>query len=216
MDYIYARVSTEEQDTQNQVAELRSKYPYARITEETKSSRKIRPKLVELLEVLEKGDRLIVWKLDRISRSMLELQEICNDLHTRGITLISTTQNVDMSTPMGKMFIAVLGMIAEMERENISERTKLGIKRKKAVAKATGQLWKRPSKHRKGGRVAAYRSPHMAARLAELKAMGYSWERITEKLAYENIEWKVSPTTATRIYAKMNARRLNRKTSKKP
>lgn len=216
MDYIYARVSTEEQDTQNQVVELKEKYPYAQVIEETKSSRKVRPKLVELLEVLEKDDRLIVWKLDRISRSMFELQKICHDLDKRGIILISTTQNVDISSPMGKMFIAVLGMIAEMERENISERTKIGQKQKRAYAEAIGRPWKKPKTHSKGGPRPVPRSPKMLARLSELKQQGLSWERIAEKLAYENERWKVCPSTANKIYARMYSKRLTDKRSFDP
>jgi len=217
-DYIYARVSSQEQDTENQIAELKALYPDAIVVEETKSSLKVRPKLVNLLEMMTKGDRLIVWKLDRISRGMVEMQQICQDLDDRGITLISTTQNIDMSTTMGKMFIAILGMIAEMERENISERTLLGLKRSKAEyeikakkAKDAGKkikAWRKDSTHKKGGRTPTPWSPKCLSRLSELKLLGHSWETIAEKLAYENAAWKMSGRTVNRTYNRMYSRKL--------
>lgn len=218
MDYIYARVSSQEQDTENQVAELKKQFPYAHVVEETKSTFKVRPKLVEVLELLEKGDTLVVWKLDRLSRNMMELQQICNDLDARGINLISTTQNVDISNPMGKMFIALLGMMAEMERENISERTLLGMKRSKAewvikaaMAKEKGKTikpWRKPTKHSKGGRTHVPRSPKCLARISELKLLGLTWKRIAEKLAYENPDWKMHPGTVHNICARMFSKNL--------
>ena len=239
MDYIYTRVSSKEQTTSNQLADLKVSFPYAHVVDETKSTYKVRPKLVELLELLEKGDQLIVWKLDRLSRNMMELQEICNDLNKRGINLISTTQNVDISNPMGKMFIALLGMMAEMERENISERTLLGIKRSKAdfeiqaeKCRAEGRKvlvsvlrkgkkikiteWRKKSKHKKGGRTHTQWSPKCLSRLSELKLLGLNWDRIAEKLAYENPDWKMHPTTVNRTYNRMFSRELSDRKSFKP
>ncbi len=239
MDYIYARVSSQEQDTRNQVAELKTQFPYAHVVEETKSTRKVRPKLVEVLELLEKGDRLIVWKLDRLSRNMMELQQICNNLDDRGINLIATTQNVDISNPMGKMFIALLGMMAEMERENISERTLLGMKRTKAEfeiqaekCRAEGKKvevwvlrkgkrtkiteWRKPTTHKKGGRTHIPRSPKCLARIAELSMLGLTWKRIAEKLAYENPAWKMHPNTVMKTRGRMFSRELIDRKSFKP
>ena len=207
MVYIYARVSTADQDTLNQTNELLKIYPGAHVVEETQSSRKIRPKLQELLEALEKGDTLIVWKFDRISRSMLELQKICQDINDRGVNLISTTENIDITTPMGKMFIAVLGMVAEMERENISERTKLGIKTKKALAEAKGLVYRKGTTHSKGGARPVPRSPKMIEMLMKLKEKGLTWERIAEKLAFANPDWKIGKSTVRRLFNREYAKR---------
>ena len=205
MDYIYARVSTEDQDTENQVAELRAKYKFAQVIEETKSTRKVRPKLRDLLDIAEAGDRLIVWKMDRLSRSMIELQTMCAELDRRGIILISFTEAIDISTPLGKMFVAVLGMVAEMERTNISERTKLGIKNKKAIALAEGRVYRKhkSTKGKKGLRPPDHRPERMLHRLVELRELGLPWGRIAEKLAYENPEWKINASTAARIHMRI-------------
>jgi len=205
LDYIYARVSTEGQDTDNQVSELKKKYPLAQVIEEVKSTKKVRPKLRDLLDIAEAGDRLIVWKLDRLSRSMMELQMMCADLDKRGVILISTTQDIDISKPMGKMFIAVLGWMAEMERDNISERTKLGMKNKRAIAEAEGKPWKKRKfyKYNSKGPPPVHRSKAMLTRLRELRGLKLTWDRVVEKLAYENIEWKIGTTTARTIYGRM-------------
>lgn len=208
MQYVYVRVSTKDQNTISQKVELSKQYPNAKIIEETASTRKERPRLQALIDHLIEGDTLIVWKLDRISRSMIELQKICSDLHERGITLISTTQNVDMSTPMGKMFVAVLGMVAEMERENISERTKIGIAARKERFKYSDEPWRKTTTHSKGGRTCRQHSDQMLKRLCELKEVGLSWRRVVEKLAYENPKWKIGSTTAARIHGRILAKKL--------
>jgi DNA invertase Pin-like site-specific DNA recombinase len=138
---------------------------------------------------------------------MIELQNMCADLAKRGVILISTTQDIDISKPMGKMFIAVLGWMAEMERDNISERTKLGMVNKKAIAEEAGKPWKKRKffKYNSKGPPPVHRSKAMLARLRELRDLKFTWDRIVEKLAYENIEWKISATTARNIYGRMYA-----------
>lgn len=210
MEYIYARVSTKKQDTKPQIAELKKKYKFAQVIQETKSSRKVRPKLRDLLDMVLEGDTIIVWKFDRISRTMLELQNMCEDLRARGVNLISFTQDIDMSTLTGKIMLLLLGMFAEMERDNISERTTIGLKNKKEEARLAGRLFKKSERegykfHKKGGQTPVPRSKKMLFRLSELKDLGFTWDRIAEKLAYENSEWKISAKTAYRISVRMYA-----------
>jgi DNA invertase Pin-like site-specific DNA recombinase len=99
-----------------------------------------RPGLKQALEHLQKGDTLVVWKLDRLGRSVKNLislnEKLCND----GIHFQSLTDSIDTSTPMGRFFFYVMSALAEMERELIIERTNAGL----AAARAQGRIGGRP------------------------------------------------------------------------
>lgn len=140
---IYCRVSTEEQDVGKQEVELkefcaRKSYEvvdvYTDVISGTKDSR---PGLDQLMKdaYQKKFDAVIVWKIDRLGRSLQHLLKIMNDFKLYHIDLISVTQMIDTTTPQGKLMFNFFGMIAEFERELISERTKLGLKRAKNVGK---------------------------------------------------------------------------------
>lgn len=101
-----------------------------------------RPGLAGLMEYVREGDTVVVWKLDRLGRNMLHILETVKALTNRGITLISTTDGIDSSTPTGRMMIGVLGSLAEYERELIKERTAL----KRASSRANGTKFGRPRK----------------------------------------------------------------------
>ncbi len=95
-----------------------------------------RPGLKRLLRTLAEGDTLVVWKLDRLGRSMRHLVVLVEELRARGINFRSLTDSIDTSTPMGRFFFHVMGALAEMERELIIERTRAGI----AAARAEGRI----------------------------------------------------------------------------
>ena len=84
-----------------------------------------RPGLAALMEYVREGDTVVVWKLDRLGRNMLHILQTVKELTDRGVTLVSTTDGIDSSTPAGRMMIGVLGSLAEYERELIKERTAL-------------------------------------------------------------------------------------------
>jgi DNA invertase Pin-like site-specific DNA recombinase len=86
-----------------------------------------RPGLSEALNVARRGDTLVIWKLDRLGRSMKGLVELAADLATRGIELRSLTDGIDTATPTGRLLFHILASIAEMERELIHERTMAGL-----------------------------------------------------------------------------------------
>ncbi|GMC13244.1 MULTISPECIES: recombinase family protein [Enterococcus] len=93
-----------------------------------------RKELNKALESLEKGDTLVVYKIDRLGRSTKQLVNIMSELQEKGINLISIKENIDTSTPMGKVIFTILSAIAELEADYISERTKEAL----AVLKENG------------------------------------------------------------------------------
>ncbi|EOL1931138.1 recombinase family protein, partial [Escherichia coli] len=86
-----------------------------------------RPGLKRALKKLKPGDTLMVWKLDRLGRSMRHLVALTDELQQQGINFRSLTDNIDTSTPMGRFFFHIMGALAEMERELIVERTRAGL-----------------------------------------------------------------------------------------
>ncbi|MDD2358663.1 MAG: recombinase family protein [Thiovulaceae bacterium] len=135
----YARVSTTDQNLSLQKEALQ-KAGCERIYEDTISgTRADRPGLAKVLEMLRSGDTLVVWKLDRLGRSVKNLITLVTELHSNGIHFKSLTDSIDTGTPSGRFFFHVMASLAEMERELIIERTRAGLE----VARALG---------RKGGR----------------------------------------------------------------
>ncbi|MCP4651232.1 MAG: recombinase family protein [PVC group bacterium] len=142
---IYCRVSTRDQNPENQVIKLkdfaeRNDYAYD-IFEERESSRKTRPIKNELLQRLRNReyDSVLVWKLDRWARSIRELINEVMELHDKGINFISIQDNIDLSSANGKLQFHILSAFADFERNIISDRTLLGLERAKAEGKQLGR-----------------------------------------------------------------------------
>ncbi|HAT84574.1 MAG TPA: DNA resolvase [Rhizobiales bacterium] len=95
--------------------------------------------LTELLESLEEGDTLVVWKLDRLGRSTIHLLQLLDDLRKRGIDFQAITQGIDTTTAIGRMVYGQLAVFAEFEREQIKERTKAGMEAAKKRGKHIGR-----------------------------------------------------------------------------
>jgi DNA invertase Pin-like site-specific DNA recombinase len=133
VDVGYARVSTLDQDLTIQLTALDEAGCHP-IYQEKKSGAegKERPVRDETLRQLERGDRLTVWKLDRLGRSIIEVLTIVKDLDRRGIGFRCLTQPIDTRSPSGRMFLGLLAVFAEFEREMILERTAAGRARRKA------------------------------------------------------------------------------------
>ncbi|WP_426243467.1 recombinase family protein [Psychrobacter sp. TWP2-1-2] len=126
----YARVSTKDQNLQLQLDALNAIGCDKIFTDKT-SAVKQRVGLDGALSYLRDGDTLVVWKLDRLCRSLNDLINISKNLEQRKITLISLTESIDTSTPIGRLYYSLLGALAQMERELIQERIKAGIKASK-------------------------------------------------------------------------------------
>ena len=140
MDYIYTRVSTEHQTTENQTKILISSYPTASIVEETGSGVKTRPKLNELLGKLVKGDRLVVYALDRLGRSLTDLITIITNLTKQGVAVVSHREGtIDPSTAMGAFTMNIMSALAQMERDILIERTKAGLDRARGAGVKLGR-----------------------------------------------------------------------------
>ncbi|WP_340642369.1 recombinase family protein [Photobacterium damselae] len=123
----YARVSTEEQNLELQKDSL-LKHGCQKIFEDQISgTRANRPGLDKTLEMLRDGDTLVVWKLDRLGRSVKQLVELIDKLQQRGIQFKSLTDSIDTGTSSGRFFFHVMASLAEMERDLIVERTKAGL-----------------------------------------------------------------------------------------
>lgn len=136
MIYGYARVSTNHQDTELQLTALKSA-GCEKIFEEHASGRKSnRPVLKRLIATMQLGDELVVWKLDRLGRSMRNLVLLVDELRQRGIHFRSLTDSIDTSSPMGRFIFHIMSALAEMERELIVERTRAGL----AAAREKGRV----------------------------------------------------------------------------
>ena len=133
---IYCRVSTDEQDPKHQENALleyakNNKYSVFKVyTDKTSGSKQSRPALNDLMfdARAKRFDVVIVWKLDRLGRSLQHLLSIVHEWNIKGIDFICTTQNIDTTTPSGELVFHILGAIAQFERTLISERTKEGLK----------------------------------------------------------------------------------------
>jgi DNA invertase Pin-like site-specific DNA recombinase len=123
----YARISTSEQDTKAQVAALRSSGCELVFREKASGGRWERPELHKLLGQLRKGDVLVVWKLDRLSRSLRDVLTIMERLQEKKAGFRSLTEAVDTTTPAGRMLMQMVGSFAEFERAMLKQRTKAGL-----------------------------------------------------------------------------------------
>jgi DNA invertase Pin-like site-specific DNA recombinase len=125
----YARVSTEDQSLALQVDALTKAgvLPNNMFVEKVSGASKKRPQLEFAIKDLRPGDTLVVWRLDRLARSMRQLYATLDAIIARGASFRSLSENFDINQAMGRLYLAVAGAFAEFERELISERTKAGI-----------------------------------------------------------------------------------------
>ena len=127
----YARVSTRDQNLDLQLSALHGA-GCEQIYQEKVSGVKERPELERCLQSLRSGDTLVVYKLDRLGRSLKNLVEIVDDLTHRGVAICSIKDNIDASTATGRMMINLFATLAEFERDMIAERCQAGRKAAKA------------------------------------------------------------------------------------
>ena len=136
----YARVSTTDQDLTVQLKALKKAgCKVIRSEKITGTTRNGRKELETILDFIRKGDQLVVTKLDRLARDLLDLQLICRSLEESGASLVVLDQNLDTSTAAGKAFFQMLGVFAEFETNIRKERQAAGIARAKAEGKYKGR-----------------------------------------------------------------------------
>jgi len=136
----YARVSTEDQSNGMQIAALKEAGCQMIFEESASGAQRDRPKLQEALHYVREGDVVVVWKMDRLARSLKMLIETVDLLGERGIGFISLTEDINTTTAGGKLVFHVFGALAEYERALIGERTRSGL----ANAKSKGIRLGRP------------------------------------------------------------------------
>jgi DNA invertase Pin-like site-specific DNA recombinase len=140
MEIGYARVSKYEQHLDLQLAALKDAGCKEIYTDKISTRKETRPALVQALSHLRPGDTFIVWRLDRLGRSLRELIDIVNTLQERGVEFKSLTEAIDTTTSSGKLTFHIFASLAEFERELIRERTNAGL----AAARARGKSGGRP------------------------------------------------------------------------
>jgi DNA invertase Pin-like site-specific DNA recombinase len=132
----YARVSTDEQSLDLQLDALKKAGCKRTFTDKATAVRVDRPGLAEALSHLRGGDTLVIWKLDRLGRTVKGLVDFVADLQGRGIQFRSLTDGIDTTTPAGRFFFHVMASLAQMERELLAERTRAGL----AAARRRGRV----------------------------------------------------------------------------
>ncbi|EOW9288093.1 recombinase family protein [Vibrio cholerae] len=164
----YARVSTQDQSLELQLDALRVAGCEQIFSEKITGKSRERPELTTCLKMLRKEDVLVVWKLDRLARSLKDLVELINELESRQIGFRSVTEAIDTTTAGGRLVFHIFGALAEFEHNLIRERTIAGL----AAARARG---------RKGGRKPSMSNADTRKAAAMLKD-----DKITKKEVAEH------------------------------
>jgi DNA invertase Pin-like site-specific DNA recombinase len=173
---LYARVSTSngQQDPEMQLRELREYAKHRGMTivgehvDKMTGSKDSRPALTRLMTDASqrKFDAVLVWKLDRFGRSLRHLVNAIADLEALGVAFVSLRDNLDLSTPSGRLMFQIIGAMAEFERSLIQERVRAGLRNARSKGKKLGR-------------------PHAvvnATQIASLRAAGVSWRAIAREL----------------------------------
>ena len=138
----YARVSTVDQNPELQIDALKNAGCERIYTDHASGSSRKRPELDRLFDSLRAGDTLVVWRFDRLGRSVSHLVQIVDQLRDKHIELISLTEGIDTKTPIGEAVFTIIAAFAQMERQIMSERTRTGI----ASHRKNGNRWGASSK----------------------------------------------------------------------
>lgn len=169
MRFGYARVSTSDQELTAQLSALEAAGCDEILSEKISGTAAARPELDRLLDKLRPGDAVVVWRLDRLGRSLRHLVELVERLTSQGVELVSLNEQIDTSSANGKLMIHLFAMLAEFERNLISERTRSGL----AVARARG---------RNGGRPKAMDDKKIRLARAMLQDPNVSKKEVAEQL----------------------------------
>ena len=140
MNIGYIRVSRDKQTTALQEDAIQQAQCKRVFTDKMSGVRDDRPEFLKMLEMARPGDVIVVWRLDRLGRSLKQLIETVTQLNERGIELRSLKENIDTTTPTGKLMFHIVGAMAEFERDVIRERTTAGLE----AARARGRKGGRP------------------------------------------------------------------------
>ena len=135
----YARVSTQDQNLELQMDALAKAGCQKLFEDKVSGTRAERPGLAKALEMLREGDTLVVWKLDRLGRSVKQLVGLVGELQKQTVQFKSLTDAIDTGTPSGRFFFHVMASLAEMERELTVERTRAGLEVARQLGRTGGR-----------------------------------------------------------------------------
>ena len=186
----YARVSTDDQDTAAQVAALNAAGCERIYREKASGGRWDRPELHRLLDQMRKGDVLVVWKLDRLSRSLRDVLTVMERLRDSGAGFRSLTEAIDTTTAAGRMMMQMVGVFAEFERAMLKERTKAGL-----------------DAAREEGRIGGRRPKLSERQQAEVRKMVAKGDKTAADAARL---FKVHPATVSRLLARPSSSMVSR------
>jgi len=179
----YARVSTEAQDNAAQLAALQQAGCRRIYEEKASGGRWDRPELQRLIEQLRDGDTLVVWKLDRLSRSLKDVLILMERIEQAGACFHSLTEAIDTSSPGGRMMMQMVGAFAEFERAMLRERTRHGLTTARNAGRVGGRRPKLTSQQQQEIARLVKSGEHSAADAARL--------------------FNVHPSTITRLLSKL-------------
>ncbi len=182
MFFGYARVSTQDQDTDAQIAALKASGCELIFQEKASGGRWDRPELHRLLGQLRKGDVIVVWKLDRLSRSLKDVLALMEQIAQAGAGFNSLTEAIDTTSPGGRMMMQIIGAFAEFERAMLRERTRNGLE----AARQQGRV---------GGRRPKLKA-HQQQEIIQLVSTGQKTAADAARL------FNVHPATVSRILQK--------------
>jgi len=192
----YARVSTKDQDTAVQVKALKAADCDKLFQEKASGGRWDRPQLHKLLGQLREDDVVVVWKLDRLSRSLKDLLLVLEKIDQADAHFQSLTESIDTNTSAGRMMMHMVGSFAEFERSLLRERTRVGL-----------------DEARRAGRVGGRRPKLTQAQQQEVTSLVVSGQKSAADAARL---FQVHPATVSRLVAKHRAEQLKKAAALKP
>lgn len=178
----YARVSTQDQNLSAQIEALKTA-GCKKIFKEKVSATKDRPQLNEMLNYVKEGDIVVIWKIDRLGRSVIDLINIIERFRRDKIEFISLTNNIDTTTASGRLVFSIFASFAEFERELISERTKFSL----ANLKAKGVKLGHPSGVSEKGKNTAFKALELTGKIPVYEIC--SRLSLTKPRYYRYIKW---------------------------
>ena len=180
----YARVSTDQQETSLQIDALKQAKCERIYQEKASGAKADRPELMKMLDNARKGDVVVVWKLDRLARSIRQLIDTTTLLNERGVELCSLTENINTTTPGGKLTFHIFAALAEFERDLLRQRVNAGLK----AARRRGRI---------GGRPKALTEADLKKARALLRSGDYSKTQVAEELGVaRHTLWRALARTA--------------------
>ena len=172
----YARVSTVDQNLDLQTDALTAAGCERIFCDRLSGTLKDRPELARALDMARSGDKLVVWRLDRLGRSLRNLVEEVGKLHDRNIEFLSLKESIDTSTPTGRLTFHLFAALAEFERDVIRERSAAGMAAARARGKISGRPWKRNAHNTMAARElhkAGMRIPDIGKQLGVSRTTAY-------------------------------------------